>query len=216
MHATSVLGSMLLAVLLAGPAQSGMAGDAGGVASDATTVRPLAAGSPAPSFTAIRPNGRVYRFDAQHLKAPAVIIFYRGGWCPYCNAHLKSLKEAEGALRARGYEVLFLSTDRPELLRSSLKTDTRAEAAHYTLLSDSAAHASKAFGVAFRLDDATVANYKTFGVDVEVSQGNNAHILPVPAVFVVNRNGAIVFAHHNADYKVRLSPAELLAAAPPA
>jgi peroxiredoxin len=203
-----------LAVLAVVSIYAGAATAAGAVAADATAVQPLAAGAAAPAFVVTRPDGRLYRFDPRHLKAPAVIIFYRGGWCPYCNAHLKSLKEAEATLRARGYEVLFLSTDRPQLLRSSLKEDTRVEAAQYTLLSDSAARASRAFGVAFHLDEATIANYKTFGVDVEVSQGNQAHILPVPAVFVINRQGRIVFAHSNPDFKVRLSAAEILAAAP--
>ncbi len=143
-----------------------------------------------------------------------VLVFYRGGWCPYCNTHLGELKAAETELRARGYEVLFLSADRPEILHSSLKDDIEREAAGYTLLSDSGAAASRAFGVAFRVDAATVAKYKSFGLDLEQVAGNREHILPVPSVFVVDRGGVIRFAYYNADYTVRLSAEKLLAAAP--
>jgi peroxiredoxin len=187
---------------------------AGTVASSASEVRPLDKGAAAPAFEVRRPDGTVYRFAAGPRAAPAVLLFYRGGWCPFCNVHLGQLKAAEATLRQRGYEMLFLSSDRPEILRSSLKDDIEQETAHYTLLSDAPAVAARALGIAFRVDDATVAQYKGFGVDLESTQGNDQHVLPVPAVFVVDRTGRIAFSHFNPDYKVRLSADELLAAAP--
>lgn len=187
---------------------------AGAIASSASEVRPLGKGAAAPAFEARRPDGSVYRFAAGPRAAPAVLLFYRGGWCPFCNVHLGQLKAAEATLRQRGYEMLFLSSDRPEILRSSLKDDIEQETAHYTLLSDASAAAAMALGIAFRVDDATVAQYKGFGIDLESTQGNDQHVLPVPAVFVVDRAGRIAFSHFNPDYKVRLSAKELLAAAP--
>jgi peroxiredoxin len=187
---------------------------AGQVASRAEDVRPLAKGSAAPAFAVRRPDGSAYRFAAGARAKPAVLLFYRGGWCPFCNVQLGQLKTAEATLRQRGYEILFLSSDRPDILRSSLKDDIENETAHYTLLSDSDAAAARALGVAFRLDAATIAQYKTYGLDLEATQGNAQHILPVPAVFVVDRAGMITFAHFDPDYKVRLSPEALLSAAP--
>lgn len=193
----------------------GMAATDGYVApADATLVRPLPVGAKAPAFTARRPDGSAFQFNPAMGKVPAVIIFYRGGWCPYCNAHLGSLKAAEGILRARGYEVIFLSMDRPEILRTSLKDDVRSEAANYTLLSDASADAARAFRVAFRVDDDTYNKYKGFGIDLEAASGQKHHLLPVPAVYVIDRRGKICFLHYNADYKVRLSADKLLAAAP--
>ncbi len=191
------------------------AADTPAVPTDPTLVQPLTVGTEAPVFVARNPDGSDYRFDATAREAPAVLIFYRGGWCPFCNVQLGQLKQAEATLRERGYEVLFLSSDRPEILRSSLKDDIENEVANYTLLSDAEAQAARAFGVAFRLDDATVARYKTGGLDLEEVAGNAQHILPVPAVFVVDRAGTIRFAHFNPDFRLRLSAEELLAAAPP-
>jgi peroxiredoxin len=53
--------------------------------------------------------------------SPPIVIFYRGGWCPYCNMQLSDLRLVEPKLREQGFEIVFLSTDRPEILYSSLK-----------------------------------------------------------------------------------------------
>lgn len=193
-----------------------LGGTPAGVPTDPTEVKPLAAGAAAPEFAVRRSDGSEYRFDPRAISAPLVLIFYRGGWCPYCNVHLGQLKQAEATLRERGYEVLFLSSDRPEILRSSLKDDIENEVANYTLLSDAEAVAARAFGVAFQVDAATVRQYQGFGIDLEEASGNDQHILPVPAVFVIDRDGRVAFAHFNPDYRQRLSADELLAAAPPA
>lgn len=202
----------------AGP--SALTGNSAGVtdarvAVEAGKVQPLTKGTTAPAFVAQRPDGSRYVFNAGQRAAPAVLLFYRGGWCPFCNVHLGQLKAAQATLRQRGYEVLFLSSDRPAILRSSLRDDIENEVADYTLLSDTDANAARAFRVAFRMDPATVAQYKGYGIDLKATQGNTGHVLPVPAVFVVDRAGKIAFVHFNPDYKVRLSAEELLKAAPP-
>ena len=137
-----------------------------------------------------------------------MLIFYRGGWCPYCNAHLKELRDTVPKVKALGFDVLFLSTDRPEILRSSLK-----EVVDYRLLSDNEVAAARAFGVAFRMHDATYAKYKSYGLDLEESQGAKHHELPVPAVYIIDTRGKVRFAHTNPDYTKRLASVDVLAAA---
>ena len=140
---------------------------------------------------------------------PTVLIFYRGSWCPYCNAHLSDLVTVEEQLRSLGYQIIAISPDRPE----ELNRMTTKDHLNYLLVSDPQAEAMKNFGVAYRVDDATIANYKKFNVDLERSSGQTHHILPVPAVFIINRTGEIVFVHADPDYKVRMKGAEVLAAA---
>lgn len=175
---------------------------------DPTKVTPLAVGARAPAFTVREADGKPFSFTPSKLSKPTLLIFYRGGWCPYCNGHLKELRAVEPKLVALGYDVLFLSTDRPEILHSSLKEDVS-----YRLLSDNEVHAARAFGIAFRMDDTTYEKYKTYGLDLEASQGAKHHELPVPAVFIVDRKGIVRFAHANSDYTVRLDAASLAAAA---
>jgi peroxiredoxin len=175
---------------------------------DATQVRPLKVGDTAPAFTVREADGNTFRFEPGKRARPVMLIFYRGGWCPYCNAHLKDLRDAVPRITAMDFDVLFLSTDRADILRSSLK-----ESVDYRLLSDSEVNAARAFGVAFRVDDATYAKYKTYGVDLEQTQGAKHHELPVPAVFIVDRTGTIRFAHVNADYTQRLTAQQVIEAA---
>lgn len=199
----------LLVGLLAAWVTALSVADTSAVPDDPSKVQPLEAGKRAPAFTVRTATGEPFRFDPKALQKPAVVIFYRGGWCPYCNTHLGQLRTAEPQLMEMGYDVLFMSADRPELLRPSLKEKD----INYTLLSDANMNAARAFGVAFRVDDATVKQYKKYNIDLEATSGATHHELPVPAVFIIDRSGTIRFAHWNPDYKVRLSGEEIVAAA---
>jgi peroxiredoxin len=180
-------------------------------APNAESARPLQVGDHAPDFTATRADGRGYTFSASHLKQPYVLIFYRGGWCPYCNAQLADLHTVEPKLRAAGFEVLFISTDRPDLLYWSLKD----QKVSYTLLSDPGLRAAQAFHIAFHLDDAHYAEQLKWGVDLEKTTGTKAHALPVPSVFIIDASGVIRFVYSNPDFRIRLRAQELWKAAGP-
>ncbi|MDP1579753.1 MAG: peroxiredoxin-like family protein [Candidatus Didemnitutus sp.] len=139
---------------------------------------------------------------------PAVLIFYRGGWCPYCNRHLGALAEIEGKVLAAGYQILAISPDQP----AKLKATPDREKLGYRLLSDRKAEAAQALGIAFEVPAELVAKYKNeYKIDLEAASGETHHLLPHPAVFVIGRDGVIRYAHVNPDYKIRLTPEEILA-----
>ena len=140
---------------------------------------------------------------------PAVLVFYRGGWCPFCNAHLQALTSITNDLTKEGIQLIAISMDQPSKLRETMQKDKL----DYTLLSDSDAKAVKAFGISYKVDDATLEMMKTHNVDLDAATGNSNHILPDPAVFVVNTKGVIGFVHVNPDFKVRLEPSKVLEAA---
>ena len=140
---------------------------------------------------------------------PAVLVFYRGGWCPFCNAHLQALTSITNDLTKEGMQLIAISMDQPSKLRETMQKDKL----DYTLLSDSDAKAVKAFGISYKVDDATLEMLKTHNVDLDAATGNSNHILPHPAVFVVNTRGVIRFVHVNPDFKVRLEPSKVLEAA---
>src|SRR5271170_5364316 len=140
---------------------------------------------------------------------PAVLVFYRGGWCPYCNRHLQALATIKDDLDKEGVQLIAISMDQPGKLRETLQKDKL----DYTLLSDSDAKAVEAFGISYKVADATLERMKTYNVDLDAATGNSDHILPHPAVFVVNTRGIIRFVHVNPNFKVRLEPAKVLAAA---
>lgn len=141
------------------------------------------------------------------MEKPTVLIFYRGGWCPFCTRHLSELAGIEIELEKAGAQLLAISMDNPEKLRQTPNRDKLG----YRLLSDSDAVAAKAFGIAFRVEDALVKKYKeSYRIDLEAASGRTHHILPHPAVYVADTNGKIRFSYVNQDYKVRLEPAKIL------
>lgn len=137
---------------------------------------------------------------------PTVLIFYRGGWCPYCTKHLQALAGIEKELLAAGAQLFAISPDRPGKLKETPDRDKLG----YRLLSDSDAAAARAFGLAFKVDDATVEKYKAYKIDLDAASGRSHHLLPHPAVFVADAKGVIRFTHVNPDYKVRLEPFAIL------
>lgn len=185
------------------------------IADSADLIKPLQTGQRAPKFVVQTAANEAFSFDPDKLERPALIITFRGGWCPYCNIHLSELRTVVPEIRELGVDVLFLSGDRPELLYNSLKADTQEDIAglDYQILSDADAQAAIALGIAFRASDRTITGRQAKGQDIAESSMLRHGVLPVPAVFAVDRNGDIAFTFVEADYKVRLPADELLAAA---
>ncbi len=181
------------------------------VPSDAADVRPLLPGARAPAFQAINADGETYKFDPAALERPAILIFYRGGWCPYCNLYWSELRKVEDELLALDADLIFISADSPAVLAEAV-----AEAEDrpgYHLLSDASSDIAVAFGIAFQVDEATYRRYLQHDIDLERISGYRHRRLPAPATFIVGADGVIRFGYVNPDYKVRLHPEVLLAAA---
>ena len=176
---------------------------------DANDVQPLLPGMQAPAFEVFSVEGQPVRFDPENMQKPLVLSFFRGGWCPYCNLHLAELRKVESELKEMGFDIWFISIDRPELLYDSLEQPDIA----YTILSDSGLEATRAFGLAFRVTDETVVRYKTYNIDLEAASGESHHVLPAPSTYIIASDGMIRFQYTNPDYAVRLHPSVLLAAA---
>ncbi len=206
---TSRSRNLVPTALLLGGSLAAHAGKAVAVPTKAEDICPIKIGSRLPRLTVQTMGGKPFDLNAAIARKPTVLIFYRGGWCPYCNLQMGQLQTVEPQLLKLGYQLLAVSADAPAELHKSLQK----HGMKYSLLSDSAMTAAQALGIAFRVDDATVEKYKGMGIDLEKSSGHTHHLLPVPAVFVLDTKGAIQFSYVNPDYKVRLSPKVLLAAA---
>lgn len=176
------------------------------IPSSAEAVNPLKEGNKIPAVNLISPEGDSFDLKAYVKEQPVVLIFYRGGWCPYCNIHLQELMEADPELRTMGYQILAVSPDKPEKLAESLKKHEMT----YRLLSDPAMSAAKAFGVAYQVGESTVKRYKENGIELPHGPEKNQHLLPVPSVFVIDREGIIRYVYFNADIKTRIKTDDLL------
>jgi len=176
---------------------------------DAPDADALSVGDPAPEVVLRTANDQPFNLADAYAARPTMVIFYRGGWCPYCNEHLKEVAEVQQQIRDMGLRILAISPDRPLQLKKTL----RKHDLPYQLLSDSDMTAAEAFGVAFEVGAPTLQKYDEYGIDLEEASGHDHHKLPVPSVYIVDTAGVIRFAHSNPDYKVRLSKQDMLAAA---
>jgi peroxiredoxin len=185
------------------------------VAATADQVQPLQSGELAPRFIVRTVESAPFDFDPAKLKRPVLVLTFRGGWCPYCNTYMSDMRHVIPEIRDMGIDVLFLSGDRSELLFESLKGETQEDIAglDYTILSDADAQAAIAFGIAFRASDSTIQRREEKGQDIEASSMRRHGVLPVPAVFAIDKDGVIAYSYVNADYKIRLPAEELMSAA---
>ncbi len=172
-------------------------------------VNPILINSSIPDVSLKNIDGEDVVLKELVAQQPTMIVFYRGGWCPYCTKHMAELQQIEKEIVEMGYQILAISVDRPEALKKTL-TDVELT---YTLLSDSPADALKGFGVAYTLDSQTVERYKNYGIDIEKDSGYDHHILPAPAVFLIDTEGTVKFQYVNPDHRERINGDILLAAA---
>lgn len=182
----------------------------GMVANSAAEAKPLKSGAMAPDASLMMMDKKETTFKKALGGKPAVVIFYRGSWCPFCNRHLADVAMVSEDLKKLGMQIIAVTPDLPEdLMKAADKNKV-----DFTLLSDSKADLMKKFGVAFRVDDKTYMMYRDqYKIDLEKSSGQTHHILPVPSVFLVDAKGKIQFASSNPDYRVRMKSSEILEAA---
>lgn len=164
--------------------------------------------SKAPEFSVKDQNGKQVNLRELRKKGPVVLVFYRGNWCPYCNKELKRLEDSLQLIKDKGAELIAIS---PEGQEGIAKTAEKTKAA-YSLISDSDAKIMKAYDVAYRVDDKALARYKSFDIDLSATNGQNVKntSLPVPAVYIITKEGTVKYRYFNEDYKKRPSVKEIL------
>ena len=176
------------------------------VARSAEEISPILVGAVVPELVLQTVDGKSFNLNEAIGKKPTVLIFYRGGWCPYCSRNLGQLQEVEAEIIKYGYQIIAISPDRPGKLSESIDKHKM----NYLLLSDSNMAAAKAFGIAFKSDETIIKKYDEYGIDLYDASGEKHYSLPVPSVFVVGIDGVIKFEYVNPNYKVRLDPSILL------
>jgi len=209
---TSALSRRLLAAsaLLLAFSFPCLAHAAADLAASPNAAHPLAVGARVPDATVKTMDGANASLAALLGGQPTVLIVFRGGWCPYCTQHMAELAEAEPKLMELGFQIVALSTDQPKNIRFL----TQEKHLPYRLLSDRDMQASRALGLAYRVDAGMQKKYAEWNIDLPAVPGDAAaRWLPVPAAFVIARDGTVRFVHADPDYKVRVSGEKLLAAA---
>lgn len=163
--------------------------------------------SKAADFKAKDQSGAEVSLKDLRKKGPVVIIFYRGNWCPYCSKELKNFQDSLQYITAKGATLIAIT---PEAAEGINKTVEKTGAI-FPIVHDADMKISKSYAVSFEVDEKTAARYKNFGTDLMTTNNQKGKAyLPVPAVYVINKEGAITYRFFNADYKKRPTVQDIL------
>lgn len=162
--------------------------------------------SKAPDFKAKDQNGEEIRLKDLLKKGKVVLVFYRGQWCPYCNRELSRLQDSLQLINDKGATLIAISPEKPENI---FKTIEKTKAA-YSILYDEGLKIMKAYDVEFEVPENTITRYRNAGLDIEKNNGANGKYLPVPAIYIIDKESNITYRFFEPDYKKRPSVLELL------
>lgn len=164
----------------------------------------------APDFTSTDIDGNEFNLKNAYKKGPIVLAFYRGGWCPYCNTQLRSLQSnLVPKLKPYSASLVVLSVDSLDEASKSKKSNELG----MTVISDSDAKILKLYNVAFKVPNELVNKYKNeYKIDLEKSSGKDHHLIAVPSVFIINKEGKITYSYVDENYKTRANNKDILKA----
>lgn len=170
----------------------------------------LPVGSQAPGFSLPDFSGKVVRSTDLLALGPLVINFFRGRWCPYCVTEMEAWRDLYPALRERGTMVIGIS---PQTQRQSDFTASQHQIP-FPILSDRGCAVAGRYGLVWTLPDYLQRYYRGILLNVPFINGDESWKLPVPATYVVDQDGKILYAEGHADFRVRPEPEDVLRALP--
>ena len=163
--------------------------------------------SKAPDFTATDQYGYEIRLKDVLKDSLVVLIFYRGQWCPYCNRQLKKLEDSLQLIKDKGAKLIAVTPEKNEYI---LKTIEKTKAT-YSLVYDKEMKIMKAYAVAFEVDERTISRYRNADIDLAAANGQKDKVyLPVPAVYIINKERTILYRYFDADYKKQPAVKDIL------
>ncbi|MCT4601855.1 MAG: AhpC/TSA family protein [Marinifilum sp.] len=163
-------------------------------------------GDKAPMFKAKNQNGELVKSSDILKNEQLIVVFYRGQWCPLCNKHLSHLQDHVDDFKKAGAQLVAIS---PEIPVNVTKTVEKTKA-EYPVLYDADSKIMKEYGVEFMLPEKLQKRYKEYGIDLTVSNGNDDQLLPVPATYVIGKNGKVKFVQYDPNYKNRSNAKDIL------
>ena len=155
--------------------------------------------SKAPDFKAKDQNGNEIVLRDLRKKGPVVLLFYRGYWCPYCNKELQKLEDSLSLIKEKGAQIIAVTPEKQEGISKTIEK-TKAS---YSIITDEEMKIMKAYDVAYQVDAKTVSRYKMANIDLAANNGQKpeAIYLPVPAVYIISKDGEIKYRFFDEDYK---------------
>ena len=161
----------------------------------------------APNFGLPNAQKEIISLETLIKEGPVVVTFYRGSWCPYCNLQLKAMQSRLEDIHALGAQLVAIS---PQVPDNSLSKDEISKM-DFIVLSDQDASVASQYGVAWKVPEFLTDHMKVDrGLDLESINNGNADILPIPATYVIGKDGIITWRHLDVDYRTRAEPEDII------
>ncbi len=138
---------------------------------------------------------------------PVVITFYRGSWCPYCNLQLKALQSRLPEIHALGAQLVAISPQVPD----GSMSESDISNMDFLVLSDQNADVAASYGVAWQVPTFLLEHMRVDrGLDLESVNNGNSSVLPIPATFVLDKQGKVTWRYVDVDYRTRSEPEDII------
>jgi len=168
----------------------------------------LKEGQTMPDFSLADAHGKTVNLKSLLKKGSVIVAFYRGSWCPYCNAQLSEYQKHLADFKAKGASLVAITPEKPDL---TVLTEEQKKL-EFPILTDANNKLATKFGLVWGVESELKKIYQEAGLDLEKNQGNDDWKLPVPATYVVGKNGKIKYAFVDVDFSRRAEPSEILKA----
>ena len=168
----------------------------------------LAAGTKAPAFELADHNGKLVSSTELSTKGRLIICFFRGRWCPFCVGQLEAMNLLIPEIQAAGASLIAIS---PQTVQQSFFMADQHKL-QFPLLSDVGNDVARQFGLVYRVPEFQQAVYRRAFINLPLANGDESWELPIPATYLVERDGTVIYASSNPDYTERPEPGEILSA----
>lgn len=168
----------------------------------------LPVGAKAPEFTLHDQDGKTVSSTGLLARGPLVLCFIRGRWCPFCVGQMEAMNLILPEIERTGATLIAIS---PQTVKQSFFMRDQHKL-RFPLLSDAGNQVARQFGLTYRASEAQEAVYRRAFVNLPFTNGDNSWELPIPATYILDRNGTVLYASANEDYTDRPEPSEIVAA----
>lgn len=163
-------------------------------------------GEKAVDFKLTNALGRDVILFEELAKGPVVLVFYRGGWCPFCNMQLKAYQQILPEIQAMGAQLIAISPQKPD---HSLSLQEK-EGLEFQVLSDPNGLVTVKYNLLFDVPPGVREVMEGFGIDLAEYNNISKWVLPVPATFMIDESAIIRSSYVNPNFMQRQSPEEIL------
>jgi peroxiredoxin len=161
-----------------------------------------------PGFVLPDELGRLVSLQTLIASGPVAIVFHRGHWCPYCRINTRALAQAQDDILREGGQIVAIMPDR-EQFAAAFKAEGDLR---FPVLTDIDNGYALALNLAFWVGDEVQSILEARNRDVPAYQGNESWLMPVPATFVVRKDGTVQSRFIDPDYRRRMAVEDLISA----